>query len=487
MKKIMVFMLTMMLISSCSMIALAEDPKYSTAGELYQAWYEDLPDYICGVWSTDGSSDNLTFGIQNNEAGNVGKREMLELVENDETITFVYQTFSRNYLSQVQEELLPYFEKDCGLVSTALDDQNNYIELGILEERRDDENTKEMIEDIVEEYGEAVHVAYTGEIVLTSTEGEETSYMQPALSFIKGILATLFIGLVLFVLIKRRKRSMRRNSICKLLYAVTAVLLVLFVITLAWDYSRYHTYSAPFYIYLLGRGVQFAIPGIIAFGIARSMKKKEYDIILFDLDGTLTESAEGITNSVIFALDKMGIKETDKEKLKAFVGPPLDESFMKYYGFDEERAKEAIENYRIYYKEKGIFEAPLYENVKQTLTELKDMGKNLFVATSKPEVFARQIVEHWEIAHLFTDIVGANLDGSLVKKDEVIEVLLKRNNIVDTSKVLMVGDRKHDMLGAKKHGISAIGVLYGYGDYEELKSAGADIIIEKIGDIKKFV
>ena len=182
---------------------------------------------------------------------------------------------------------------------------------------------------------------------------------------------------------------MRRNSICKLLYAVTAVLLVLFVITLAWDYSRYHTYSAPFYIYLLGRGVQFAIPGIIAFGIARSMKKKEYDIILFDLDGTLTESAEGITNSVIFALDKMGIKETDKEKLKAFVGPPLDESFMKYYGFDKEGAKEAIANYRIYYREKGIYEAPLYENVEKTLVQLSEVGKRLFVATSKPEVFAK--------------------------------------------------------------------------------------------------
>ena len=145
-----------------------------------------------------------------------------------------------------------------------------------------------------------------------------------------------------------------------------------------------------------------------------------YDIILFDLDGTLTESAEGITNSVIFALDKMGIKETDKEKLKVFVGPPLDESFMKYYGFDKEGAREAIENYRIYYRAKGIFEAPLYENVKETLEQLKKSGKELYVATSKPEVFAKQILEHWEIAHLFTDIAGANLDGSKVNKDEVI-------------------------------------------------------------------
>lgn len=205
-----------------------------------------------------------------------------------------------------------------------------------------------------------------------------------------------------------------------------------------------------------------------------------YDIILFDLDGTLTESAEGITNSVIFALDKAGIKETDKEKLKAFVGPPLDESFMKYYGFDKDGAKEAIENYRIYYRKKGIFEAPLYPNVEKTLMSLKDMGKTLFVATSKPEVFARQILEHWRISHLFTDVVGSNLDGSKINKDEVITSLLERNNITDKSKVLMVGDRKHDVLGAKKVGVASVGVLYGYGDYEELKSAGADYIIEKV-------
>ena len=212
-----------------------------------------------------------------------------------------------------------------------------------------------------------------------------------------------------------------------------------------------------------------------------------YDIILFDLDGTLTESAEGITNSVIFALDKMGIKETDKEKLRAFVGPPLDESFMKYYGFDKEGAKEAIANYRIYYREKGIFEAPLYANVEKTLVQLKKDGKKLFVATSKPEVFAKQILEHWGIAHLFTDIVGSNLDGSRINKDEVITSLLERNGITDKEKVLMVGDREHDVIGAKKVGVACVGVLYGYGNYEELKNAGADYIVEKIVDILSIV
>ncbi len=212
-----------------------------------------------------------------------------------------------------------------------------------------------------------------------------------------------------------------------------------------------------------------------------------YDIIMFDLDGTLTESAEGITNSVIFALDKMGIQETDKEKLKVFVGPPLDESFMKYYGFDKEGAKEAITNYRIYYREKGIFEAPLYENVEKTLAQLSEVGKRLFVATSKPEVFAKQILEHWGITHLFTDIVGSNLDGSKINKDEVITSLLERNGITDKEKVLMVGDREHDVIGAKKVGLACAGVLYGYGNYEELKNAGADYIVEKIEDILNIV
>lgn len=212
-----------------------------------------------------------------------------------------------------------------------------------------------------------------------------------------------------------------------------------------------------------------------------------YDIVLFDLDGTLTESAEGIINSVIFALGKMGIEETDKEKLKAFVGPPLDESFIKYYGFDQEGAKEAIEKYRIYYREKGIFEAPLYANVEKTLVQLKEDGKKLFVATSKPEVFARQILEHLGISHLFFDVVGANLDGSKTNKDEVITYLLERNGITDKVKVVMVGDREHDVIGAKKVGVACVGVLYGYGNYEELKNVGADYIVEKIEDVLSIV
>ena len=212
-----------------------------------------------------------------------------------------------------------------------------------------------------------------------------------------------------------------------------------------------------------------------------------YNEILFDLDGTLTQSEQGIINSVIYALCEMGIKEDDREKLKKFIGPPLDASFMKFYGFDENDAKKAVEYYRVYYSAKGINEALLYEGVKETLVALKSMGKTLYVATSKPEVFAKQILKYWQIDHLFADIVGSNLDGTMVNKDEVIASVLEKHQISDKSKVVMVGDREYDILGARKVGVSSIGVLYGYGDYEELEKAGADYIVEKIGDILNII
>ena len=208
--------------------------------------------------------------------------------------------------------------------------------------------------------------------------------------------------------------------------------------------------------------------------------------ILFDLDGTLTESEQGIINSVIYALGEMGIIENDREKLKKFIGPPLRESFMKYYGFDEAEAEKVVAHYRVNYKAKGIYEAPLYDGVKETLQALKDMGINLYLATAKPEIFANQILKYFEIDHLFTDVVGSCLDGTLGTKDEIIAFLLEKNNISDKSKTIMVGDREYDITGAKSAGSSSIGVLYGYGDYDELKNAGADHIIEKIEDILTY-
>lgn len=212
-----------------------------------------------------------------------------------------------------------------------------------------------------------------------------------------------------------------------------------------------------------------------------------YEFVLFDLDGTLTESGQGIVNSVVYAMEKMGIKENDKIKLEKFVGPPLLDSFMKYYDFTEEEAKQAVTFYREYFAEKGIYEVPLYEGIETTLKYLKNSGKTLYVATSKPEVFARRILQHLQIENYFDDIVGSNLDGTKVKKDEIISFLLEKNEIVDRSKVIMVGDREHDIFGAKKVGVDSVGVLYGYGDYQELESAGATYIIERLDDIIEIV
>ena len=212
-----------------------------------------------------------------------------------------------------------------------------------------------------------------------------------------------------------------------------------------------------------------------------------YEFVLFDLDGTLTESGQGIVNSVVYAMEKMGIKENDKMKLEKFVGPPLLDSFMKYYDFTEAEAKQAVTFYREYFAEKGIYEAPLYEGIETALKYLKNSGKALYVATSKPEVFARRILQHLQIENYFVDIVGSNLDGTKVKKDEIISFLLEKNEIVDRSKVIMVGDREHDIFGAKKVGVDSVGVLYGYGDYQELESAGATYIIERLDDIIEIV
>ncbi|WP_368488351.1 HAD family hydrolase [Clostridium sp. BJN0013] len=213
----------------------------------------------------------------------------------------------------------------------------------------------------------------------------------------------------------------------------------------------------------------------------------EYECILFDLDGTLTDSAIGITNSVIYALKKYDIKVDNRNELNKFVGPPLSDSFESYYGFSKEEAKTAVEYYREYYREKGMFENLVYDGIEDLLKTLKYNNKTLVVATSKPQVFAQQILEKFDIAKYFAYIAGSNLDGTRVKKDEVIQYALESCNITNLPKVIMIGDREHDINGAKKVGIDSIGVLYGYGDRDELEKAGADFIVNTVLDIKKML
>ena len=210
-----------------------------------------------------------------------------------------------------------------------------------------------------------------------------------------------------------------------------------------------------------------------------------YRYLLFDLDGTLTESGPGIINSARYALDHYGIPQETDETLRKFIGPPLKDSFMGYYGFSEEKAIEAISVFREYYNSKGWCENSPYPGIPQMLARLKENGYCLIVATSKIEKQAVRICEHFELDRYIDDIVGSD-DAVRTKKDEVIRYVLDKNNIVDKSGVIMIGDRKHDILGAKAVGLRSMGVLYGYGDRAELEEAGADIIAERVEDITRF-
>lgn len=212
-----------------------------------------------------------------------------------------------------------------------------------------------------------------------------------------------------------------------------------------------------------------------------------YQTVLFDLDGTITNSGAGITNGVVYALAKYGIEVRDKTELFCFIGPPLAESFMRYYGLSPEQAKEAIGFYREYYRDTGIFENTIYDGIESLLRNLRAHEKTLVLATSKPEVFARQILAHYGLDGYFLFIAGADLDGQRVNKADVIAYALASAGIAAGKDVVMCGDREHDVLGAQAHGLDSIGVLFGYGDRAELEQAGATHIAPTPADIEPIV
>lgn len=212
------------------------------------------------------------------------------------------------------------------------------------------------------------------------------------------------------------------------------------------------------------------------------MKQKH---ILFDLDGTLTDPMMGITKSVRYALNYYGIEVKDLNDLLPFIGPPLRDSFKEYYGFDEAKANEAVEKYREYYKTDGIFDNKVYQGMVECLQTLKDNGKKLYVATSKPEFFAKQIIEHFSLSKYF-EYVGGSEFNSREKKAEVIEYVLKTNQI-DNDDVIMVGDRKHDIIGAHENKIPCVGILYGYGTEDELKQYQADYLVSTVEELTELL
>lgn len=214
---------------------------------------------------------------------------------------------------------------------------------------------------------------------------------------------------------------------------------------------------------------------------------KQYDYLLFDLDGTITDSESGITRCVEYALNHFGIQVNDLRELSRFIGPPLLDSFRDFYDFTDEQAAIATAKYRERYTDKGIYENELYPGIKELLAEAVRQGKTVILATSKPEIFARRILDYFELSSYFSFVAGSGLDGSLHTKTDVINYILQSNNITDLSSVVMIGDRKHDIIGAKNVGIDSIGVLYGFGDYEELAQAGAAYIVKDMEELRNLL
>lgn len=212
--------------------------------------------------------------------------------------------------------------------------------------------------------------------------------------------------------------------------------------------------------------------------------------IMFDLDGTLTDPKIGITTCVQYALHAAGIEEPDLDKLEPFIGPPLKDSFMEFYSMTEEQADAAVEKYRERFKDTGIFENKVYDGVPAMLKELHNKGIKLAVASSKPQVFVQRILEHFHIDQYFDVVVGSELDGTRVNKDEVVLEALNQlfhYKPIQRNQVYMVGDRKFDVEGAKEHGIESVAVAYGYGSMEELKEAKADYIVRSVEELQEFL
>lgn len=212
-----------------------------------------------------------------------------------------------------------------------------------------------------------------------------------------------------------------------------------------------------------------------------------YQTIFFDLDGTLTDSAPGITNSVAHALKKWKIEVEDHRALNVFVGPPLAESFARYFDFTPEQCRDGIRYYREYYVNKGLFENSVYPGIEDMLRELKNAGKRLIVATSKPEEMAVRILEHFQLTDCFERIAGASMDEKRVEKADVLRYVIEDLGQVDLTKAVMVGDRENDVRGARENGLPCIGVLYGYGSREELTEAGAAKIADTVEELKKML
>ena len=215
-----------------------------------------------------------------------------------------------------------------------------------------------------------------------------------------------------------------------------------------------------------------------------------YDYVLFDLDGTISDSSEGITKGIQIALKALGIEE-ERDNLRKFIGPPLKYSFKEFYGFDEEKTELGIKKYREYYAVTGLYENRAYDGIEELLKKIKESGRKIAVATSKPEAFSRDILDKFGLLKYFDYVAGATLPTDQGKtrgeKKEVVEYAIELFGNPDKSKVVLIGDTRFDAEGAKEVGIDCIGVLYGFGTEESLLKSGAKYIAPTIEDIYQYL
>ena len=212
-----------------------------------------------------------------------------------------------------------------------------------------------------------------------------------------------------------------------------------------------------------------------------------YDGIIFDFDGTVADTGDGIFHGVYAALDELGIARPPKEVLRYFIGPPLNDSFHKLFGLNEEECDFAISVYREYYSRRGIYELEVYEGMEELLQDLKALGLPLGVASAKPEVFLKKVINHMGFNKYFEIVAGHPLNNKHPDKSAVIKRAAEALKTEDIKKVLMIGDTRFDILGAKSLGMDSVGVLFGYGSKEEFEAAGADYLVEKPADILKLL
>ena len=205
--------------------------------------------------------------------------------------------------------------------------------------------------------------------------------------------------------------------------------------------------------------------------------------VFFDLDGTITDSSEGIINSIQYALNKMGKEENDKEKLRSYVGPSLKQTFLTNYFPEGQEYKKAIAFYREYYAKKGIYENRLYGGINNVLSEIHEKGGKIALATAKPTYYAKIILRHFGIIDMFETIVGSHLDGTRSSKNEIIFEVLDQFGFPNSDQIFMIGDREYDILGGKFHNLKTIGVIYGYAPTGELENAKPDSIISSTKEI----